>query len=250
VINAFWCLALFCTFYWCLPFVKPFGRAISFACCAGHFYLTDVAAGIFPWYLPSLTLLSILLLGHIVQEILNFCAHRSTHLLRVAKSFSWLFIGTLLACSLLMTLGTGFQMRVQQNVIENGNRKLLGLWLKEHAASPKDTVFLECLGYIGFYSQLKMLDFPGLSSPEVVAARRKLHTNEFAPLIASLQPDWLVLRPSEIELIMDSMPLLLGTSYRLVKAFDVRDEIRSYSYIPGRPYLEHDQTFLVFHKSS
>ena len=33
---------------------------------------------------------------------------------------------------------------------------------------------MECLGYIGFFSGLKTLDIPGMSSPEVVASRRKL----------------------------------------------------------------------------
>ena len=92
-----------------------------------------------------------------------------------------------------------YQLKLQQNIIENGNRKEIGLWLKDHA-TPNDTVFLEPLGYIGFYSQLKMLDFPGLSSQEVLSARKKLQTDRYAKLINELRPNWLVLRPREVRL--------------------------------------------------
>jgi len=43
--------------------------------------------------------------------------------------------------------------------------------LKENFASPRDLAFLEPSGYVGFYSGLKILDYPGLSSLERVAAR-------------------------------------------------------------------------------
>jgi hypothetical protein len=238
-------LALLCTYCWFLPFVSPLGRAVSFVCFAGHFYLTSVAAGFFPWYLPSVTLLSIIVLGQLSQTVElkgnNGLARYWMYAFRCCAVI--VFVG-----SLLMTLATGHEMKLQQKIIETGNRNQIGLWLKQHAASPKDTVFLECLGYIGFYSQLKMLDFPGLSSPEVVAARRQLKTNKFDKLIKVLKPDWLVLRPSEIEDIMDVAPLLLSVEYKPVKIFDVSEKIKSYPLIFGREYLQHDETFVVFRK--
>jgi hypothetical protein len=246
LIDLYSILALVCTFYWCLPFGRPFGRTLSFACFLGHFYLTSIAAGFYPWYLPSVTLMSILIIGQIVQQARSAGYVNDAPRNRFVKPLLLCFTGALLAGSILMTLATGHQMKLQQEIIEEGNRKRIGLWLKDHAVSPKDTVFLECLGYIGFYSQLKMLDFPGLSSPEVVAARRSLQTNDFAPLIMSLRPDWLVLRPAEIEVIMETAPALLTTDYRQIKVFDVSDRINSYWLILGRRYLQHDQTFVVF----
>ncbi len=80
-----------------------------------------------------------------------------------------------------------YQLKWQQQLIERNNREAIGLWLKENSESPKDTVFLEPLGCIGFYSNLKMLVFPGLSSPEMIAARRKVggayNLDLWAPLI-------------------------------------------------------------------
>ena len=52
-------------------------------------------------------------------------------------------------------------MRLQQAIIEDGSRRAVGLWLRQNAG-PGDTVFLESLGYIGYFSNLKTYDFPGL----------------------------------------------------------------------------------------
>jgi hypothetical protein len=120
-------------------------------------------------------------------------------------------------------------------------------------------VFLERLGYIGYYSQLKMYDWPGLSSPEVVAARRTYHTDDFATLIVALKPDWLVLRPSEIERVDKVSPLILseyggitepGKMYRPMEVFDVRQMVHEAHFLPARQSFKSDQTFIVFRRNS
>ena len=82
---------------------------------------------------------------------------------------------------------------------------------------PTDTVFLEPLGYIGFYSNLKMLDYPGLSSPEVVAARRRASARDYPgcwpELIIDLSPTWLVLRSYEAKAINEHTPELLQYAF-------------------------------------
>ena len=120
-------------------------------------------------------------------------------------------------------------------------------WLQEHAASPQDTVFLESLGYIGYFSQLKMYDFPGLSSPEVVAARRKVG-DSVGGIIRLLKPAWLVLRPGEIMGIQSYDPTLLDTDYFAAKVFDVGQALQPYAKLPGMAALGIDQTFVVFHR--
>ncbi len=249
-------LAIICTFFWVFPRANPTGRAISFACFIAHFYLTTITPYWAPWYIPNVTFLSIVVVGLIFQQFHSLTTPfgETGH----GGSFNYIarpvlyFAGTfLLAISLMMTVAMGFEMKVQQSLVENGNRKQIGLWLKENAVHPTDTVFLECLGYIGFYSQLKMLDWPGLSSPEVITARLKVgpcNGDDFSALIRVLYPDWLVLRPIEVGYVTHDDPPLLVTKYRLAKKFDVTKQIQSYSYIPGRDYLEKDQTFLVFRK--
>jgi hypothetical protein len=245
LVDAYFVLGLVCTYSWCLPFVSARVRAFSFAVFLGHFYLTSVATGVFAWYIPSVTLLSIIVLGQLAMAVtMKDYQGLQRYWLPVFRFCA----AAIIFYSLLMTLATGHQMKLQQQIIETGNRKNIGFWLKDHAASPKDSVFLECLGYIGYYSQLKMLDYPGLSSPEVVAVRRKLKSNDFALIIRALQPEWLVLRPSEIDAIEGNDATLLSTWYAMVKVFDVSAEIDSYPLIFGRDYLQHDQTFVVYKK--
>jgi hypothetical protein len=156
----------------------------------------------------------------------------------------------------IVLVASAIQLRVQQRVIEEGNRKQIGLWLRGHAKSPKDTVFVESLGYVGYFSQLKMLDFPGLCSPEVVASRRKhpeYSLASIAMVIAELHPDWLVLRANEVEGIAlataeRKVPISLKDDYLMVKAFDVSGQVDKYSMLPGLDYLKYDQTYLVFKK--
>lgn len=243
-------LSMLCSFYWCLPVADRRGRAVSFALFASHAYLTLLVPIVFAWYIPSVTLLSIVAAGHITQYAAERIGAREAagirRLRRSAYALLRVCVVAALGTGFALTVATAVEVKVQQEVIETGNRKEIGLWLKEHAASPGDTVFLECLGYIGFYSQLKMLDVPGLASPEVVAVRRELRTDEFAPLIRRLRPDWLVLRPGEIESIREQEPTLLSAEYVNVRTFDAAGRLNSYSFIPGRPYLQYDQSFTVY----
>jgi hypothetical protein len=143
---------------------------------------------------------------------------------------------------------------VQQRIDEDGNRRQIGLWLKA-SARPADRVFLECLGYIGYFSQLPTLDFPGLSSREVVAARARRQSDDFGVLIDELKPEWVVLRPSEVDRVKASQPGLLGAAtdtmpghYRLRKTFDRTADLAPYADLPGRGYRQMDSVFLVYER--
>ncbi len=56
-------------------------------------------------------------------------------------------------------------------------------------------MFLEPLGYIGYFSQMATDDYPGLSCPRMVAAREQ--ANNWSGLLMILTPEWAVLRPPE-----------------------------------------------------
>ena len=146
-------------------------------------------------------------------------------------------------------LASAYQLRIQQKVVEDGNRTQIGLWLRENAASPKDTVFMEPLGYIGFFSGLKTYDFPGLSSMEMVNARKAVKSNVFFKLIEYLKPNWVVLRPWSAQRVKNRRPDLLTKTYTQVMDFDVSDEVSSYKVLPGRGYLRFDERFLVFKRN-
>ena len=147
---------------------------------------------------------------------------------------------------------TAWQLRCQQRIIEDGQRRLVGEWLRAASASARATVFLEPLGYIGFYSGLKMLDYPGLSSPEVVAARQRAGSASYpycwSELILDLAPDWLVLRPHERDAIEERDPAVLGKYYKLAKIFDVRDQVAAVGFLPGRGYVTNDAYYEVYRR--
>ncbi|MDD5431669.1 MAG: hypothetical protein PHO70_01610 [Candidatus Omnitrophica bacterium] len=237
-------IALACAFYWILPFARKEGRAVSFALMIAHFYLSYIASYIAPWYLPSVIFLSIFVLTQILQQAISLISFTKKIVFSV-----YIAAFILLSINLSLTLATSYQLRLQQEIIETGSRKQIGLWLKEHAKSNKDTVFLEPLGYIGFFSGLKMLDFPGIASNEVIAARKRLLPEDsMAKIIAEINPDWLVLRPSEALTILNQMPEILNRHYREARVFDCSQRIKSLLFIPGRDYLQYDQTFTIFQK--
>jgi hypothetical protein len=215
-------------------------RAISFSFYIGLFYLFAVNSAM-PWYLPNITIVFIVCIGLVLQHhIKNRYAKRSIQ-------FGFLFY------TLIVFLTGAKSMKTQQEVIEFGNRKVIGIWLKDNAKKGQ-SVFMECLGYIGYYSELKTFDFPGMSSPEIVAARKKIpksnkikrKKDEYAYIIADLRPDWLVLRPVETEIINGHNNRLLQNQYMLVKEFNVASKIPS--GILGENYLRFDQEFRVYKK--
>jgi hypothetical protein len=217
-----------------------------------HIYLSRIAAFAAAWYLPMCTLLGAFVFAQVAQHGLDLA--RTLGGAGESRSRFWTgFVravgGTALVATLALMLGTAYQMRVQQREIEQGQRTQIGLWLRQHAASTADSVFLEPLGYIGYFSQLKMLDVPGLCSPEVVAAERKLRTTSQAKLIPELRPDWLVLRAHEVDQVQTLAPRLLTDMYSSVKVFDVSGRLAAYRWLPGRNYLLYDAKFIVFKRN-
>ncbi len=237
-----------------VPKVRPITRTLSCVVLIAHIYLNVGMAFVYAWYFPMVAFLSAFVIALIIDQCLEiFDRHQSKsvngekNIWFNADALTKSLVVLMLISVMSLTLSATYQIRIQQAVVEN-NRKNIGLWLRENASSPQDRVFLEPLGYIGFYSNLKMLDHPGLSSAEVVAATRKLGNNHYDKLIAYLQPEWLVLRPRAIKRIQKRNPKLLEETYSVAMDFDVSEKIASYHNLPGRGYLEWDQQFLLFRR--
>jgi hypothetical protein len=213
-------------------------------------YLTDAPDFPRPWYLPNAAILGILVSAHVVQQSFDLAQAlkgKWAPLCRPLTNLVRVVAASILSITLLLTAASAYQLRVQQREIEEGNRKQIGLWLRQHAASTSDTVFLEPLGYIGFFSQLKMLDHPGICAPEVIAVVKKFRSRDYANIITELRPDWLVLRPWEVAEVEQTIPLT--RLYDPVKTFDASERLKSYRCLPGRGYLAVDQTFIVFRRN-
>jgi hypothetical protein len=235
-------LALGGALAWLWPRVALPGRLASLAFFLGGFYVNVIPR--FPWYHPGWQALAFVTWGYLLHATwqsrppLAWATGLPRSAVRIAAAVFVLTQAGLFGC-------VTWQMRVQQELIEDRHRTAIGHWLRAQA-QPRDTVFLECLGYIGYYSGLKMLDFPGLSSREVVAARRAGH-EKWAQIIAELKPTWLVLRPGDTRQVYADGPDLRA-QYQFVRAFDTRAAVDAVGFLPGRGYLNYDSVFLVYRR--
>ncbi|MGA2240878.1 MAG: hypothetical protein ABSH11_02420 [Verrucomicrobiota bacterium] len=238
---------------WLVPVLRPQTRLFSLAYFFGNFYLSDVLKYFPPWYLPIVAVFGYLTIGLLFDQALclsmkfpqlGWNREWFAHLPKILRFSA---VG-LVAGQLAVTVCVAQQLQVQQSLIENGLRRPIGLWLHNHARTPQDTVMLEPLGYIGYYSGLKMLDYPGLASKEVVEARKRLGPARQNQVYLELKPDWLVLRPVEAQKGTYVDTNGLRNFYELVQVFDASDKINAIRWLPGKPYVQYDKTFLVFHR--
>ena len=224
---------------WLVPKVRMEVRVASFGYFGGAAYLSFVPYFPFPWYFPAVTLLAFVALAGAAAQL--FTA-------RIA-ALRWSGMGAaalVIAGALWLTVGTARQMKTQQELVETGNRRVIGEWLREHAG-PNDTVFMEPLGYIGYFSGLKTYDWPGLSSREVVQAAKWL-TGDWDPLIRFLEPTWLVMRKSgngDLHQVAKDLHIHL---YQKVREFDRMPDVLA-TDVPGRSLLEFDAAFVLYRRN-
>lgn len=234
--------------YWLIPTRDRLGRMASLCALLMLCYLTyaSLIAPSCPWYYPPLAFLSILAL---VRMFATLPAHwpKAAGLASVGLFAGLLFfLGFIFAFSLR-------GLKLKQEVIDSGNRREIGLWLRDHVPD-KATVYLEPLGYIGYFSQRKMLDWPGLVSPEVVAARKKIgHVPGYpwgdylwAKGAEVLKPDWIVARPTEVDQMKASATLM--RDYQLVKVFNVTEAIIAAGEFYGCAITYNEAVFEIFRR--
>jgi hypothetical protein len=246
-------------FAWVVPLFRPQTRLFSLMFFLGNYYLTAVVKTVFPWYQPPVAIFGYLTVGLVLDQILDLM--NKGELFRRSRGWVARLPGTLrpgiviaitvlILGQLTMTLWEARLQCLAQQLIENDIRRPIGLWLRAHARTPHDTVMLEPLGYIGYYSGLKMLDYPGLASKEMVATRRKLGKARENQVFLELKPDWLVLRRVEIEDQRYGEAAQLGEWYDPVQAFDGEAKMKAIHWFPGRTTIECDAQFLIFCRKS
>jgi len=236
-------LALVLAFQWVLPWWRAEVRVASFAFCGMHVYLSYYPYFPFPWYMPGTTLLAAVTLGGMMAQ------------LWAATEVRW--FRTIIVALALVGLGAegwlNWQMRremaAEQIYSATGVRRKAGEWLHDHAR-PGDTVFMEPLGHIGYFSGLRTYDYPGLSSREMVEAVHALGTDA-GHLVEFLYPDWLALRPWEYPEMRTSVFRLFGDghAYKLVTEFNNLPQVQSLD-VYGRKYIEYDSRMLIFQRQT
>jgi hypothetical protein len=88
-------------------------------------------------------------------------------------------------------------LRTTQQV-ERDLRIPIGRWLHDHAR-PTDTVMMEPIGYIGFYSGLRVLDTVALVSPEVLPLYGPHFASPYHAIWTRFTPEYVLLRAGEWE---------------------------------------------------
>ncbi len=130
-------------------------------------------------------------------------------------------LASLLAVAYAIHMPFSFAVESQVQSIENQVRTQTGLYLRANV-QPGQSVVSESAGYIGFYGNVKLYDYPGLTSPTSVRALKKLPPaqRDLPDLIAVLQPDWIVLRPWELDSFRAKFPDV-AAKYAVDRVFEM-----------------------------
>ncbi len=228
------CRALaFCAgLYWLLPSRDLRAKVASFCFMLLTFYFCYMEVA-FPWYLPPAALCGLVVLASIIGRVSQ------------AGPMAWAARPTLLlvaAGSLYLLVINAYMMKVQQNEIEWGLRAPIGRWLAERARQ-REGVYLEAIGYIGYFSHAHIVDYPGLISPQVTRLRREKHLT-FGSLVDAIHPDWTVFRPQEVPGVFAASPAF-RTEYAPIKEFSAAPRLASFSWLPGRSFLDFDADYII-----
>jgi hypothetical protein len=227
--------------YWLIPSRDRAGRMASlmFVLIVGYLNTVALSGTVFPWYLPSAAVFGVIVLARAMAPLLRrFGPRRLVLPMRLAQAAIVLVAGLLLA-------GTMWQIRIQQREIEFGVRQQIGLYLRD-VVPPGERVYLEPLGYIGYFSNAHILDWPGLVSPEVERLHHQRRLGQLN-MIRALKPEWLVLREGEYR--GASRFQEVQEHYQVVRSFNARQRLASYGYFPGSGYPGVDAVFYVLHRT-
>lgn len=203
-----------------------------------YFMWLDTQRTAYPWYFGPASLFAIIVVGRAAGGLWE---RRTAWARGVALAGS----GTLVLVSAWIFALANQHAQRQQLEIEDNIRRPIGLWLKEHAA-PGDSVFLEPIGYIGYYSGLKILDYPGLVAPEVVKARHETHAG-FQELPLVLKPTWIIAREGELERLRAIDAIV--QNYTVAQIWDhAEDLMKRYGPYPGGNGVLFDSRFVALHR--
>ena len=230
----------FCSLYWILPGGDRIGRIASLTYLGSAAYLACVGVSglMFPWYFVPCCVTGAVVLSRVIGGALGGAGRGPARAAAVSALCALsLALGYQMAFSLL-------QLRLRQDLVEDGTRRSVGLWLHDHMR-PSDTVYLEPIGYIGYYSQAHILDYPGLVAPSVVSARRQSHQG-FYGCIDILKPDWVVARPGDLPEFAKRPDL--HAHYAYAASFDAGVRTDAYRNLPGSGFLEADSHLIILRR--
>jgi hypothetical protein len=69
-------------------------------------------------------------------------------------------------------------------------------------------------------------------------------------LIDRFQPEWVVLRPREVRLVLAANEGKFRRQYQFAVAMDARERIAAHIFYPGRPFALYDAVYMVYHRTT
>jgi hypothetical protein len=183
--------------------------AIAYVALFVLYRIFAVGGGYNEWYGPPA-----------IALIFVLAAAGLDRLARGAATWAVAVPATALALVFAMHIPFTFPLeRTVQQDIEDQVRLPMGRYLGE-VVEPGQTIGSESAGYVSWYSNGTLYDFPGLTSPTVVDALEDPapHAIGIYGIAQLLHPDWLILRPNELESMKQSDPET-ASMYRPVRTF-------------------------------
>jgi hypothetical protein len=161
----------------------------------------------YDWYLPPFLALVMIVVAVGLERITAVRAG-VTRTLAVALG---------VAFAIHMPFSFVVESKVQS--VESQVRTNVGEYLRTNVPAGQ-SVTSESAGYIGYYGNVKLYDYPGLTSKNSVRALQALPPDQrdLPHLVAALQPDWLVLRPWELDSLREKLPDV-AARYQVVRVF-------------------------------
>ena len=195
---------------------------------------------VFGWYIVPFAAATILLCG---RGLSAWAQLLPSDRLRIPIMTVWSMM-YLIGLGALLPLTFHTDKRIQEDV-DGGQRKKMALYLKE-TTLPTDWIGCEALGYISYYSQRPVYDWPGLANREVVQYwRDHPEAQGMFDMFAHFKPRHLVLRPHEIDKIPEHNRAWFEANYVQSEAFVVPDEVKKRIFLY---YCNQDMAFFVYQR--
>lgn len=202
--------------------------AIAFVVLYGLYKVIYLTFGYFEWYgVPPLAVLFILA-GIGLDRLAKFVARLLAGRITITAARLAVVPAALLAFVYAFQLRSMIpQEAAIQHKIEDKVRVPLGKYISREVRTGQ-TLTSESSGYVGYYTNATLYDWPGLESTSVVDAIREANAGWYkhskvgpsTPMVVAylMHPDWLVLRPTELQLFKQHFPVA-ASHYRVVRQF-------------------------------
>lgn len=152
----------------------------------------------FEWYLLPITYCCMILAG---VGLIEICRRVKRELpARASTAVSVALIGAAVMSYCYFAVPTMIRRMSMSQRNEDYARKGIGLWLRDN--TPEDaTVAMEAIGFQGYYSERRIVDFAGLVTPKTIEFKRRTAKNGevFDSVLQFFKPDYIVLRSFEVD---------------------------------------------------